>query len=129
MDDLLIADLIGAVHALFVLFVVAGQGLILLGWARGWSWPRNLAFRTVHLAAIGFVVLESWFGILCPLTVIESAYRLRAGSEGLGDSFIGTWLARLLYYQAPSWTFTAVYSAFAALVLACFVLYPPRHRR
>jgi len=127
-DALLLADLLGMLHTLFVLFVVGGQILILAGWAAGWSYTRNFIFRIMHLAAIGFVVLETWFGILCPLTVIESDLRRQAGRAGLGDSFIGYWLDRLLYYQAPAWVFEAVYGVFGALVVATFVLYPPKRR-
>jgi len=128
MDALLLADLVGALHALFVLFVVGGQVLILAGWAVGWGYTRNFLFRVLHLAAIGFVVLEAWFGILCPLTVIESGLRRQGGGAGPGGSFIGYWLDRLLYYQAPEWVFEAVYGVFGALVVATFVLYPPRRR-
>jgi hypothetical protein len=41
-------------------------------------------------------------------------------------SFIGYWLGRLLYYDAPAWLFTAGYTAFSLLVIATFICYPPR---
>ncbi len=124
MDDLFLADLVGLLHGLFVLFVVGGQCLVLIGWLSGWSWTRARAFRLLHVAAIGFVVLESWFGILCPLTVLEAGLR-RAGPE---VSFIGYWLDRLLYFQAPQWVFTTLYSLFGCLVVLTFFFYPPRPR-
>ena len=31
-----LADIVGTVHAAFVLFVVGGQVLICVGWAAGW---------------------------------------------------------------------------------------------
>jgi len=124
MDDLFLADLVGLFHGLFVLFVVGGQCLILIGWLGGWCWTRARAFRLLHLAAIGFVVFESWFGILCPLTVLEAGLR-QAGTE---VSFIGYWLDRLLYFQAPQWVFTTLYSLFGCLVVLTFFFYPPRPR-
>ena len=96
MDDLFLADLVGLWHGLFVLFVVGGQSLILIGWVSGWVWTRGRIFRLLHLAAIGFVVLESWLGIPCPLTVLEAGLRDSATTA----SFIGYWLDRLLYFQA-----------------------------
>ena len=53
-----LADLVLAVHTVFILFVVGGQTLILAGWALGWSWPRHRWFRLLHLLAIGFVMRQ-----------------------------------------------------------------------
>lgn len=125
----LLADGTLALHAAFVIFVIGGQLLILAGWLRGWRWTRRSIFRWAHLGAIGFVVLEAWFGVLCPLTVLENEFRLRAGVETYQMSFIGYWLDRLLYYDAPAWVFTTAYTAFSLLVVLTFLLYPPRHRR
>lgn len=123
-----LADITGMLHALFVLFVVGGQFLILAGWIAGRMWSRNFVFRVLHLVAIGFVVLEAWFGIVCPLTAIESRLRMKAGIVGHSGGFIAYWLNRLLYFQAPAWVFATAYTAFAALVLITFIIYPPRRR-
>ncbi len=125
MDDSLLADVIGVTHALIVLFIVGGQGLILAGWWRGWAWTRGRVFRYVHFAAIGFVVVQQWLGEWCPLTLWESELRQKAGEKGYEAGFIETWLNTLLYYSAPPWTFTAVYTAFAAVVVVTFVDYRP----
>ena len=125
----LLADLVVFIHALFVLFVVAGQTLILVGWIISWRWTRNPLFRVAHLAAIGFVVAEAWFGILCPLTTLEHELRNRAGQTAYEMSFIGHWLDRLLFYTAPEWVFTLVYTLFALLVVTTFVFYPPNWKR
>ena len=119
------ADIIGVIHALFVLFVVGGQALILAGWAARWIWTRARVFRFAHLATIGFVVIQQWLGQLCPLTFWESELRRKAGMQGYDGGFIEYWLEALLYYSAPTWVFTAVYTLFGGIVLARFVLYPP----
>ena len=122
------ADLTLIAHAAFIVFVVGGQGLILAGWMLGWRWPRNPPFRFAHAGAIALVVLESWFGITCPLTWLEFRLREAAGSPLAADSFVGYWLQRLIFYDAPSWVFTLVYTSFAAVVAATLVFYPPRRR-
>jgi hypothetical protein len=114
------ADAVLIGHASFVLFVVGGQAAILAGWWRGWTWTRNPPFRILHLAAIGFVVGQQWLGGMCPLTVWESSLRRRAGAEGYEAGFIVDWIERLLFYSAPAWAFTLVYTAFAALVALAF---------
>ncbi len=121
-----LADATAVAHAAFVLFVVGGQVMICFGWARGWAWTRRVGFRVLHLVGIGFVVAEAWLGVTCPLTVFESRLRLAAGGYPYAKSFLGYWVDRLLFYSAPEWVFTAVYSAFALLVLITFVAYPPR---
>ena len=122
------ADLTLFAHAAFIVFVVAGQGLILAGWMLGWRWPRNRTFRLIHVGAIALVVLESWFGVMCPLTWLEFRLRAAAGSPLAADSFIGYWLQRLIFYDAPSWVFTALYTSFAAVVAVTLVFFPPNRR-
>ena len=122
------ADLTLIAHAAFIVFVVAGQGLILAGWMLGWYWPRNLPFRLAHTGAIALVVLESWFGVMCPLTWLEFRLRAAAGSPLAADSFVGYWLQRLIFYDAPSWVFSLLYTSFAAVVAATLVFYPPKRR-
>lgn len=71
----------------------------------------------LHLAAIVVVVLQSWSGVICPLTVWEMKLRAKAGDAVYAGSFIAHWLEQLLYYQAPDWLFIVLYSAFGVLVL------------
>ena len=123
------ADLALVAHALFVAFVVVGQVLILVGWMRGWRWTRNPVFRLIHLGAIALVVLESWFGVMCPLTWLEFRLREAAGSPVAADGFLAYWLQRLIFYDAPPWVFTLVHTFFGAVVAATFVFYPPARRR
>ncbi|MEW6681507.1 MAG: DUF2784 domain-containing protein [Nitrospirota bacterium] len=127
-DYAVLADVTLAVHAAFVAFVIGGQAAVLIGWLEGWRWTRGLAFRIAHLAAIGFVVVESWIDIPCSLTVLENALRVRAGAVAYEHGFIRDWLTRLLFYSAPWWVFTLVYTLFGGLVLTTFVVYPPRRR-
>ena len=123
-----LADSTVALHASFVLFVVGGQLLILLGWLSHWRWTRNFIFRVTHLAAILFVMLEAWLGVNCPLTVLENRLRGLAGLAGYELSFIGYWLNRMLFYTAPEWVFTSLYSGFGLLVVLTFLAYPPQKR-
>ena len=125
----LLADLILVVHALFVVFVVCGLFLTLVGGPLGWRWVRNGWFRGVHLVCIGVVVLQSWLGMLCPLTTWEHELRLAAGEHGYALGFIATWLRRLLFFEAPSWVFTLTYTLFGALVIVTWLWWPPRFRR
>jgi polyferredoxin len=124
----LLADATLLLHAAFVLFVVAGQIVILIGWAAAWRFTQYRLWRLVHLGSIGFIVLEAWFGVPCPLTVLENVLRVAAGDSGYTRGFIREWLGRLIFYDAPLWVFTALYTAFALLVVVTFIAYPPRRR-
>lgn len=123
--NLLAADGLLLLHVLFVVFVISGLLLVLAGGMLGWNWVRNPWFRLAHLLAIGVVVLQSWLGVICPLTVWEMQFRARAGDAVYAGSFIAHWLQELLYYQAPDWVFTAVYSAFGLLVALSWVFVRP----
>lgn len=124
----LLADAVLLLHVAFVLFVVLGLVLILVGGLAGWSWVRNQWFRRLHLAAIGIVVAQAWAGVVCPLTLLENALRTQAGQAGYPGGFIAFWLRYALYYQAPPWVFTVLYTAFGALVLIAWVFVRPGRR-
>lgn len=123
---LIAADAILLVHLLFVSFVVLGLVLIYLGRWRRWNWVRRFWFRIAHLGAIGFVVIQAWLGEICPLTVWEMNLRARAGDATYDGAFIAHWLQTLLYYEAPAWIFTLIYTGFALLVCASWWWVPPR---
>ncbi len=118
----LLADTILVIHVSFVVFVVLGFLLVVLGLLARWSWIHNRKFRITHLAAIGYVVLQAWFGRLCPLTVWENDLRRRAGQSGYTETFIEHWLHEVLFYQAEPWIFTAIYTCFGALVVLVWFL-------
>lgn len=121
-----LADALVAAHAGVVAFVVLGEAAFLLGGWRGWRWVRRLWLRLAHLALTGFIAAQTWLGELCPLTLWEQALRARAGEATYRGSFIGYWLDRLLYVDAPWWAFVVAYSAFLALVALTWRWVPPR---
>ena len=122
----LAADALLALHAGFVVFVVGGLCLILVGGMRGWSWVRNPWFRLAHLAAIAVVVLQAWLGLVCPLTQWEMALRSRAGDAVYAGSFVAHWMQALLYYEAPLWVFAVCYTLFGLLVVLAWHWVRPR---
>jgi len=123
-----LADFVLVVHAAYVLFVVGGQTLIVIGWIRGWEWTRCRVFRLLHLVAIGLVMLEAWLGINCPLTALENFLRLQAGAVAYEHSFIAYWLRWVIFYAAPEWIFTLIYTVFTAIVTLTWLAYPPRRK-
>jgi hypothetical protein len=119
-----IADVVLVLHFLVVVFIVGGLVLTWAGFFLGWKWVGNPFFRYLHLAAIAFVALEALLGYACPLTVWEDA--LRGGAPP--ESCLGRWVARVLFYQAPEWVFTALYCLWAAATVATLRFVPPRRK-
>jgi len=122
----LAADLVLYLHVSFVVFVVVGLLLILVGKFASWTWIRNGWFRLAHLAAIGVVVLQSWLGKICPLTTLEMWLRAQAGDAVYPGAFVAHWVQRILYYDLPAWVFALAYTVFAALVIASWFWVRPR---
>ena len=120
------ADAMLVTHVLFVIFVVLGLILVFAGKFMSWQWVRNPWFRVGHLLGIGVVVLQSWFGVICPMTIWEMELRSKSGHAFYEGSFIMHWLNELLYYQAPSWVFTVCYTFFGGLVLSSWFVVRPR---
>ena len=125
----LAADTLLVLHFLFVIFIVLGLFLVLVGRLLLWHWVRNIWFRMAHLLGIGVVVLQSWFGVICPMTEWEMNFRSKAGETAYDGSFLAHWLSQLLYYQAPLWVFVVCYTVFGALTIASWFLVRPRSSR
>lgn len=121
----LLADLVLLAHFGVVVFVVAGLALVIVGNLLAWRWVNGLWFRLAHLAAIAVVVAESWFGLTCPLTTLESWLRVRAGAAAYRQSFLEYWVQRLLFHEAPPWVFTGAYTLFGLLVVLAWWYFPP----
>ena len=122
----ILADVVLITHVAFVAFVVVGLLLILVGGCLGWGWIRNPWFRALHLAGIGVVVVQAWFGVVCPLTILEMHLREKAGEETYSGTFVAHWLHKLLYYQAPPWVFVVCYTVFGIAVVLSWVKFRPR---
>ncbi|MCG7499649.1 DUF2784 domain-containing protein [Vibrio sp. Of7-15] len=120
-----LADAILFLHFSFVFFIIVSLILILLGGCLKWAWIRNWWFRVVHLVGISFVVVQSWLGLICPLTTLEMWLRAQVNEAHYTGSFIQYWLQRILYYQASDWVFILIYTLFGLLVIVSWVRLPP----
>jgi len=86
---------------------------------------RNRAFRLLHLAAIGFVTIETVLGYACPLTIWEDVLRPR-GRDSAASSAAGS---RTFFTTIfPEWVFATAYCAFALAVIWAWWAIPPRAR-
>ncbi len=120
-----LADLVITLHFAYVAMVLLGLVLIPLGVFLRWKWVRRFWIRATHLAMIGIVALQAWLRIECPLTTLEKYLRRLAGVEVYPGSFVGHWIDRILFYEAPPWVFVTAYTAIAAIVVLLTVLVPP----
>jgi polyferredoxin len=123
------ADAVLCSHVALMAFVVLGLPLVIVGNLRRWRWVNSPWLRFAHLATILVVAGEAWAGVVCPLTTLEMWLRAQAHVATYEGSFVEHWLQALLFWQAPAWAFTAVYSLFGLSVLATWWLWPVRFRR
>lgn len=100
-----LADLVVGLHALFVVFVVAG-GLLAL--SRPWV-------AAVHLPAAAWGALIEFRGWICPLTPLENSLRASAGQGGYQGGFIEHYLLPVLY---PAGLTRGVQVVLGSLVIA-----------
>lgn len=133
----LLANVLLLLHFTLVAFVVLGLLFILLGGLLRWSWVRNFWFRLVHLLLVAVIVLESAFGITCPLTTWEVQLRQKAGEvaaiELERQGFIIYYVSKTLFLgdtlDLNAETLMWLYIGFGAVVLASLFLIPPRWPR
>jgi hypothetical protein len=63
-----LADVVAGIHVAYVLAVVLGLVLTLVGRLLGWQWVANRWFRGVHFVLIAGVVARTLVWTECPLT-------------------------------------------------------------
>lgn len=100
----LLANLVLIVHFLFLAFVFAGALLV-----RRYRWLAWL-----HLPAIAWAGVVEFFGLYCPLTVLENRFLNLAGEAGYSGGFIETHLLAIIY---PDGLTRAIQIALGCLVL------------
>ena len=83
----LTADLVVLIHLGFILFAVLG-GLLVLRYRR---------CALLHLPALVWAILISFFGWVCPLTPLENWLRESGGVLGYDTSFIEHYLLPVIY--------------------------------
>jgi hypothetical protein len=105
----ILADLVVGVHALFVVFVVAG-GLLAL------RWPGVVAAHLPAAAGGAMIELRGW---ICPLTPLEKSLRAAAGQAGYPGGFIEHYVLPVLY---PAGLTRGVQLGLASLVIAVNLL-------
>jgi hypothetical protein len=121
----LAAELMLVAHVLIATFIIGGLIMIYIGAFCGWHWIRNLWFQSIHLVLIGVVIAQSWLGLICPLTTWEMKLREHAGDAVYAGTFVSHWLKSILYYDAPAWVFTMIYSLFGLLVFVSWFAIRP----
>ncbi len=127
----LLAELIVAIHLLYIGIVIGGLALVVLGTVLRWQWIRNPWFRGLHLLMIAVVALEATFDYECPLTTWEGQLRTAAGEDPeAGRSFTSRLMSTVLHPEWASEEKLKIGSyAIALVILATFLLAPPRFRR
>ncbi len=121
-----LADLILVCHTLFIVFVLAGFILILMGLGLKWTWIKNFWFRLAHLLAIIGVIVWPLTGRICPLTIWESRLRTAAGGRSHTGGFLQHYIHQFIYYDFPLWVFSILYLLFGMLVIIVWLVRPPQ---
>ena len=117
-----LADAVLLIHALVVVFVVAGTGYVWIGAWRHWPGVRAPLFRYTHLCVMLFVAAQAIIGRVCPLTRWEDELRGDQARTG----FVAYWVGRLIYFDLPPWVFATAYVIVAVALIITLVLFPPQ---
>ena len=75
---------------------------------KNWKFVKNYKIRLAHLMLIFFITLETFLGIICPLTTLENYLRGQSYSE----TFISFWISKVIYWDFPTTFFIVVYAIF-----------------
>ena len=122
-----LADIVLVIHFAFVAFVVLGLLTIWLGYFLRWGFVRNFYFRAAHILSMAVVLLESVFGIVCPLTDWENQLRKLGGQVVYEDkTFMQYWIHKIMFFQLQPATFTIIYSSFFTALVLSFIFVRPK---
>ena len=121
------ADVVLFVHFLVVAFNVGALPLTWVSHLRGWPLACNPYFRITHLALVAYVTVETAFGVVCPLTNLEDALRIKAGGNTVYEGgFVSHWLHQAIFWDVSTELLFTLYALFLGLVLLTFFFIRPR---
>ena len=103
--QILAADLVLIIHFCIVFFLSFGLVVLPIGYLKNYNWTRNTKMRVAHMFLMGFITLEAFLGITCPLTIIENILRQIEYQQ----SFVSYWVSRFIYWDLPSYFFVSLY--------------------
>jgi hypothetical protein len=105
----LLADIVLAVHLLYLGFVALGGALV----AR---FPRLV---WLHLACVAVALVSITVGFDCPLTTWEQSLRRTAGQRPYRDGFVAHYLTGRVYPHGYDW---AVQTLFGICIVGSYAL-------
>jgi hypothetical protein len=121
-----LANFVLFVHFIYVLGVIVPVFLIPVGWKLDWRWVKSRVVRAIHVGMMGFVLVEVFIGMACPLTVLENALLADSGKPGYEGDFIAHWVSKIMYWEMPPWVFMAGYAVFFTVIVLEWKVFPPR---
>ena len=121
----MLAELVLILHFFIVIFITVGFLLIPIGYFYNWIWVKSYKLRLFHSGLMFLVTLETFFGITCPLTLIEN--KLRGISSN--KSFISFWIEQIIYWDFPTIFFLFLYFIFLGWTLLMWRIYPPELKK
>jgi hypothetical protein len=125
-----LADITVFIHLLFILFLIFGLLLIVLGIFKKWPIIKDIKFRALHLLGFLIVVGFEFAGLLCPLTYLEIYLREKEDLNGVYfGSFIAHYIEKIIYWEIPLELIVIPTSAVTFLTALLFILVPPEIKR
>ncbi|MEM2983019.1 MAG: DUF2784 domain-containing protein [Candidatus Bathyarchaeia archaeon] len=124
------AEITVFIQLLFIIFLIGGFTVIVLGHFLKWPITRHLTFRTFHL--IGFLIVVGFelAGLLCPLTYLEIWLRNKQDPESAYfGSFIAHYIEKIIYWEVPMELILLPTCAIAILTLLIFLISPPNRKK
>lgn len=122
----ILADIIVVAHFAWILFMLTGFLLTLLGF-----WRREIFdwffFRVLHLFGIFYVSLLAIMGKYCPLTIWENILRQKYDpSLTYAGSFMIHYVEKLVYPDINPWFIRIPTTFIAVFIIVVFIIRPPR---
>ena len=118
------ADTILILHFLVIIFIISLYFLIPYGYSKNWKFVKNYKIRLAHLMLIFFITLETFLGIICPLTTLENYLRGQSYSE----TFISFWISKVIYWDLPTTFFIVVYTIFLIFAIILWLKFLPKKK-
>ena len=119
---MLIADIILIIHFLIIFFIISLFALVPYGYYKNWIWVRSKKIRYTHLFLMTFVTIESFLGIICPLTILENNLRGKMTNQ----TFISKYLSKIIFFNFPSSVFLVLYIIAFLIAVYLSLKYPPK---
>ena len=123
--NIIFSEIVLLLHFSIFLFMIFSFILIPFGYFQKWEWVKNIYFRSIHLILMGFILIETILGFMCPLTILENFLR----ADQKVDNIFTEIIHQIMYWDLTNYQFIILYFLSLSYIIFLWFYFRPNQKK